>query len=167
MGIINLSGKEARVPVHKLEKFLDGKGINYVRITHSAAYTAQKTVAAAHIPGKALAKTVILKVDGKMMMAILPASRKLDLSLLKEAVGVNKVEMANETEFKDMFPECEIGAIPPFGNLYGMDVISETILAENEVIAFNAGSHTEVVKLSYKDFLELVKPKVATFSSMR
>jgi Ala-tRNA(Pro) deacylase len=155
------------MPVRKLEELLDGKGINYVRITHSTAYTAQETAASAHIPGKALAKTVILKTDGKMMMAILPASRKLDLDLLKEAVGANKVEIANETEFKDMFPECDIGAIPPFGNLYGMAVISERILAENEEIAFNAGSHTELVKLSYKDFLELVKPKVASFSSIQ
>jgi Ala-tRNA(Pro) deacylase len=155
------------MPVRKLEKFLDGKGINYVRITHSTAYTAQETAAAAHVPGKALAKTVILKTDGKMIMAVLPASRKLDLGLLREAVGVNKVEIANETEFKDMFPECDIGAIPPFGNLYGMDVISEGILAENEEIAFNAGSHTELVRLSYKDFLELVKPNVASFSSTR
>jgi Ala-tRNA(Pro) deacylase len=155
------------MPVRRLEEFLDGKGINYVRITHSTAYTAQETAARAHVPGKGLAKTVILKVDGKMMMAILPASRKLDLDLLKEAVGANKVEIANETEFKDMFPDCDIGAIPPFGNLYGMDEISEKILAENEEIAFNAGSHTELVKLSYKDFLELVKPKVASFSSIR
>jgi Ala-tRNA(Pro) deacylase len=153
------------MPVRRLEEFLDGKGINYVRITHSTAYTAQQTAAAAHIPGKTLAKTVILKVDGKMMMAILPASRKLDLGLLKEAIGVDKVEMANETEFKGIFPECDIGAIPPFGNLYGMGVISEEILAENEDIVFNAGTHTELVKLSYKDFLELVKPKVAAFSS--
>jgi Ala-tRNA(Pro) deacylase len=153
------------MPVRKLEEFLDGKGINYVRITHSTAYTAQETAVAAQIPGKGLAKTVILKTDGKMIMAVLPASRKLDLGLLREAIGANTVEIANETEFKDMFPECDIGAMPPFGNLYGMDVISERILAENEEIAFNAGSHTELVKLSYKDFLELVKPKVASFSS--
>jgi Ala-tRNA(Pro) deacylase len=155
------------VPVRKLEEFLDGKGINYVRITHSTAYTARETAVSAQIPGKGLAKTVILKADGKMIMAVLPASRRLDLGLLREAVGANKVEIANETEFKDMFPDCDIGAMPPFGNLYGMDVISEGILAENEEIAFNAGSHTEVVRLSYKDFLELVKPKVASFSSIR
>jgi len=154
------------MPVRKLEEFLDGNGINYVRITHSTAYTAQETAAAAHVPGKGLAKTVIMKTDGKMIMAVLPASRKLDFGLFREAVGANKVEIANETEFKEMFPECDIGAMPPFGNLYGMDVISERILEENEEIAFNAGSHTEVVKLSYKDFLELVKPKVASFSSI-
>ena len=155
------------MPVRKLEEFLDGKSINYVRITHSTAYTAKQTAASAHIPGRALAKSVILKADGKMMMAVLPASRRLDLDLFREAVGVSKVEMANETEFKDMFPECDICAIPPFGNLYGMDVISEKILAENEEIAFNAGSHTELVRLSYKDFLDLVKPKVATFSTIQ
>lgn len=155
------------MPVRKLEEFLDGKGINYVRITHSTAYTAQETAASAHVPGKGLAKAVILKTDGRMIMAVLPASRKLDLGLLGEAVDANIVEIANETESKDMFPECDIGAIPPFGNLYGMDVISERILAENEEIAFNAGSHTELVKLSYKDFLELVKPKVASFSSIQ
>jgi Ala-tRNA(Pro) deacylase len=155
------------MPVRKLKEFLDGNKIKYVTITHSTAYTAQETAVSAHIPGKGLAKTVILKSDGKMIMAVLPASRKLDLSLLREAVGARKVELANEAEFKDKFPECDIGAMPPFGNLYGMDVIAERILAENEEIAFNAGSHTELVKLSYKDFLELVKPKVAAFSSMR
>lgn len=155
------------MPVRKLEEFLDGKRINYVRITHSTAYTAQQTAASAHIPGKALAKTVILKADGKMIMAILPASRRLDLDLFREAVGASKVEIANETEFKDMFPECDIGAIPPFGNLYEMDVISEKILVENEEIASNAGSYTRLVKLSYEDFLELVKPKVAMFSSVQ
>jgi Ala-tRNA(Pro) deacylase len=100
-------------------------------------------------------------------MAILPASRRLDLDLFREAVGASKVEIANETEFKDMFPECDIGAIPPFGNLYEMDVISEKILVENEEIASNAGSYTRLVKLSYEDFLELVKPKVAMFSSVQ
>jgi len=155
------------MPVRKLEEFLDGRGVNYVRITHSTAYTAQQAAASAHISGKGLAKTVILKADGKMMMAVLPASRRVDLDLFKKAVGVSNVEIANETEFKDMFPECDIGAIPPFGNLYRMDVISEKILADNEDIAFNAGSHTELVKLSYKDFLELVKPKVATFSAVQ
>jgi Ala-tRNA(Pro) deacylase len=153
------------MPVRKLKEFLDEKKIKYVTITHSVAYTAQETAVSAHILGKSLAKTVILKVDGKMIMAVLPAPRKLDFDLLREALCARKVEMANEVEFKDKFSECDIGAMPPFGNLYGMDVISERILAENEEIAFNAGSHTELVKLSYKDFLELVKPKVASFSS--
>jgi len=155
------------VPVRKLKEFLDEKKIKYVTISHSLAYTAQETAVSAHIPGKGLAKTVILKVDDKMIMAVLPAPRKLDFDLLREALCARKVEMANEAEFKDKFPECDIGAMPPFGNLYGMDVISDGALAENDDIAFNAGSHTELIKLAYKDFLELVKPKVATFSFSR
>jgi Ala-tRNA(Pro) deacylase len=102
-----------------------------------------------------------------MIMAVLPAPHKLDFDLLREALCARKVEMANEAEFKDKFPECDIGAMPPFGNLYGMDVISDRALAEKDDIAFNAGSHTELIKLAYKDFLELVKPKVATFSLIR
>ena len=151
--------------VKKLKDFLDTHNVRYVTITHSEIYTAQEIAASAHIPGKDLAKTVIVRVDGKMTMAVLPATYKVDFGLLKKATGASDIELASEQEFKDMFPECEIGAMPPFGNLYGMEVLVSKTLAEDEEIAFNAGTHRELVKLSYKDFETLVKPKVLKFSA--
>ena len=153
------------MPLKKLKDFLDGHNIKYVTISHSQAFTAQETAATAHIPGKELAKTVMVKIDGKMAMAVLPASNKIDFNLLKEATGAKRVELASEQEFKDLFPECEIGAMPPFGNLYGMEVFATESLAENQDIAFNSGSHTELIKMSYKDFETHVKPTVTKFSS--
>jgi len=152
------------MPVRKLKEFLESHNIKYVSISHSPVYTAQEIASAAHIPGKELAKTVMVKIDGKMAMAVLPATYKVDFDLLKEVSGASKVELASEQEFKDMFPECEIGAMPPFGNLYGMEVFVAETLAEDQEIAFNAGSHTELIRLAYKDFEKLVKPKVVKFS---
>ena len=148
------------MPVEKLKQFLDTQGIKYVAISHSRAYTAQEIAACAHIPGKDLAKTVIVKLDQKMAMVVLPATKKVNLDVLKDITGVNKVELATEAEFKDMFPGCELGAMPPFGNLYDMEVFVAEPLAEDDQIAFNAGSHTELIKLAYSDFERLVKPKV-------
>ncbi len=153
------------MPVKKLKEFLDSNSIKYVTIRHSTAYTAQEIAASAHIPGRELAKTVIVKIDGRIAMAVLPAFYRVDLDLLKKAAGADKVELASEQEFGDMFPECDIGAMPPFGNLYGMEVFVAEKLTEDEEIAFSSGSHTELLKLSYKDFERLVKPKVAKFSS--
>jgi Ala-tRNA(Pro) deacylase len=152
------------MPVKKIKEFLDSQNIKYISIIHSSAYTAQEIAASAHIPGKELAKTVMVKIDGGMAMAVLPATKKVDFDLLKEASGANKVELAGEQEFKGMFPDCEVGAMPPFGNLYGMKVFVAEILTEDKEIVFNAGSHTELIKLEYKDFEKLVKPKIIKFS---
>jgi Ala-tRNA(Pro) deacylase len=153
------------MPAKRLKEFLDSNNIKYVSISHSPAYTAQAIAASAHVSGKALAKTVMVKVDGKMAMAVLPASYQVDFDKMKEATGAGSVELATESEFKDSFPECEVGAMPPFGNLYDMDVFVAAKLAEDEEIAFNAGSHTELIKLAFKDFERLVKPKVIVFSA--
>ncbi|HUT84567.1 MAG TPA: YbaK/EbsC family protein, partial [Thermodesulfobacteriota bacterium] len=110
------------MPVKKLKDFLDNQNIKYVTISHSPTYTAQEIAASAHIPGKVMAKTVMVKIDGKMAMAVLPASCKVDFDLLKKAAGASTVGLASEQEFKNLFPECEIGAMPPFGNLYGIEV---------------------------------------------
>jgi len=155
------------MPVKKLKEYLDSHHIKYVTISHSPVYTAPEIAASAHIPGKELAKTVMVKIDGRMAMAVLPASYKVDFDLLKEAAGASSVELASEEEFKDIFADCEIGAMPPFGNLYGMDVFVASSLAEDTEIAFNAGSHGELIRLSYKDFERLVGPKVVKFSSKR
>ena len=152
------------MPVQKLKAFLDEHGVKYVTIKHSRAYTAQEVAASAHIPGQELAKTVIIKLNGTMAMAVLPASYQVDFDLLKEATGAKEIELATEEEFKDLFPDCEAGAMPPFGNLYDMDVFVAASLTEDEVIAFNAGSHTELIKMSYTDFARLVDPVVLQFS---
>lgn len=155
------------MPIQKLKEFLDSHNVKYVTISHSRAFTAQETAASAHVPVKELAKTVIVKIDGKMAMAVLPASCKVDFDLLKKATASATIEIANEKEFKDLFPDCEIGAMPPFGNFYGMEVFVAKSLTEDREIAFNAGSHRELVKLAYRDFEKLVKPKVITFSVER
>ncbi len=153
------------MPAQKLKDFLDRHNIKYVTISHSFAYTAQEIAASAHVAGKELAKTVMVKIDDKMAMAVLPASHKVNFDLLKRAAGASKVELANEQEFRDMFPESEVGAMPPFGNLYGMEVFVDEILSQDEEIAFNAGSHTELIKLAYRDFESLVKPKATKFAA--
>lgn len=152
------------MPSKKLKAFLDENKVKYISIQHSSAYTAQEIAAIAHIPGKDLAKTVIIKIDGKMAMAVLPASYKVSFDNLKSALGVNEVRLAYEQEFMDKFPDCEVGAMPPFGNIYGMDVYVAESLAEDEEIAFNACNHTELIKMSFSDFEKLVKPKRIKFS---
>ena len=116
------------------------------------------------MPGKELAKTVIVKLDDQFAMAVLPASLHVSLTRLKEAAGVDNVELANEDEFKSLFPDCDVGAMPPFGNLYDLDVYVAGQLTEDEEIAFNAGSHTELIKLAYRDFERLVQPKVVALT---
>jgi Ala-tRNA(Pro) deacylase len=153
------------MPAKKLKEYLDEHKIKYVTITHSLAYTAQEIAASAHIKGKGLAKTVLIKADGKMVMAVLPASYKINFDMLKESIGAEEIRLANEQEFKDKFPGCEVGAMPPFGNLYDVDTYVAASLVGDEEIAFNAGTHTELVRLEYSDFERLVKPKILRFSS--
>ena len=152
------------MPVKKLREFLDSNKIKYISIKHSSAYTAQEVAASAHIPGKVLAKSVLIKVNGKMAMAVLPASDKVDFDLFKSVMSEENVRLAYEQEFIDKFPDCEVGAMPPFGNLYGLEVYVSKSLSENEEIAFNACSHSEIFKMNYKDFERLVKPKILDFS---
>ena len=153
--------KESVVPAKQLKEFLDAEKVKYVVIQHSPAFTAQEIAASAHVSGKELAKTVMVRIDGKMAMAVVPASFKVDLDRLGEVAGAERVELAGESEFESMFPGCELGAMPPFGSLYDMEVYVSERLAEDEEIAFNAGSHTELVRLSYADFERLVSPQAA------
>lgn len=153
------------MPARKLKEYLDSQKIKYVSIQHSPAYTAQEVAAMTHISGRDLAKTIIVKVEGVAAMAVLPANRKVVLSDLREALGAEKVKFATEDEFRSRFPDCEVGAMPPFGNLYDMGVYVSPGLAQEEEIAYNAGTHTEVIKMAYKDFERLVKPKVISFTT--
>ncbi len=153
------------MPVRKMKEFLDQQNVKYVTISHSPAYTAQEVAQSAHIKGKELAKVVIVELDGQMAMAVLPANRKIVLQDLREVTGSDEVKFASEDKFQARFPDCETGAMPPFGNLYGMDVYVAESLTQNEEIAFNAGSHTEVVKLPFREFERLVQPKVLSFTT--
>jgi Ala-tRNA(Pro) deacylase len=151
------------MPSNQVRDFLDQNHIRYVVISHSKAYTARGIAAVAHISGKELAKTVIVKLDGALGMAVLPASYQVDLSALKKATGVRNADLAGEREFKQHFPDCETGAMPPLGNLYSIPVyVDETLKADKE-IAFNAGSHYELIRMSYADFERLVNPLVLNF----
>jgi len=153
------------MPAKKLKEFLDSRQVKYVTINHSAAYTAQEIASLAHVRGKELAKTVIVNMDGKPAMAVLPAAYKVDLNRLRLAAGAEIVGLASEAEFKDLFPDCETGAMPPFGNLYSMAVFVEESLTQDDEIAFNAGSHRELIRLAYKDFAQLVQPGVGKFAA--
>ena len=152
------------MPAQKVAQYLDSQKVKYVLIKHSPAFTAQEIAATAHIPGKELAKTVMVKLDGDMAMAVLPASYRVDFKGLKKLTGAKKVELASENEFQRLFPQCEIGAMPPFGNLYEMKVFVANPLPEDDEIAFNAGSHAELMKLHYADFAKLVEPEVGDFA---
>jgi Ala-tRNA(Pro) deacylase len=147
------------MPNKLLEEFLKNHHIKYTSLNHSPAFTCQEVAAAAHISGKQMAKTVIVKMDDQLAMVVLPAHDHINFAALKEASGAKSVDLATEAEFKPKFPECEVGAMPPFGNLYGMAVYVSSELNDFDQMVFNAGSHSELVKMSYHDFERLVKPK--------
>jgi Ala-tRNA(Pro) deacylase len=153
------------MPSQKIKRFLDDEKVKYVSITHSPAYTAQEVAQSAHVPGRIMAKTVIVDMDGEMAMVVLPATRKIALQDLREITGSDRLKLATEDAFRQKFPDCETGAMPPFGNLYGMDVYAAESLGESGEIAFNAGTHTEVIKMPYSDFERLVRPKVMSFTA--
>ncbi len=155
------------MPATKVKEFLDANNIKYMTISHSLAYTAQEIAATSHIPGQELAKTVILKLDDYFAMAVLPASHQVDLKAVKETTRTNAVRLATEAEFMNLFPDCEVGAMPPFGNLYDMPVLVDESLTQDEEIAFNACTHKQLIRLAYDDFAYLVRPTVAKFALRR
>ncbi len=146
------------MPLSKLREYLDRNQVKYLVISHSVAYTAQGIAALTHIKGKELAKTVMIMVDGRLVMAVVPASFRVELHRLKKYLGADTVELASEQEFRHRFSDCETGSMPPFGHLYGMDVFADDTLAEDKEIAFNAGTHRELVRMSFADFHRLAKP---------
>lgn len=153
------------MPIDRIRQYLDEEKIKYVSINHSSAYTAQETAECAHISGNEMAKVVVVNADGKFAMVVLPAPEHIDMELLKGALGADKISLASEEEFSNLFPGCETGAMPPFGNLYDMDVYVEEDITSDDKIAFNAGTHTELIEMEYKDFAHLVNPRVLRFSS--
>jgi Ala-tRNA(Pro) deacylase len=153
------------MPIRKLEDYLEKNHVKYHTIPHAQAFTAQETAAAAHVPGKELAKPVMVKVDDIMTMVVLTATDQLSLERLRKATGARTVALATEAEFRDLFPECEPGAMPPFGNLWDLPVFVDQRLREDETIAFEAGTHNEMIRMSYSDFERLVEPAVAELST--
>ncbi len=153
------------MPATQLKRFLDSNRVKYTTLVHPMAYTAQEIASLAHVSGQEFAKTVVVRADGELAMAVLPASYHVDLALLKAAAGAKKIALASEAEFRDRFPECDAGAMPPFGQLYGMPVFVEESLTEDKEIAFNAGTHRELIRMAYEDFARLAKPKVARFAA--
>ena len=147
------------MPTPRLTELLDREGIKYVTIQHSRAYTAQEVAAAAHVSGKEMAKTVVTKIDGKPALVVLPAGEKVNFDQLRSNTGAHDVELATEQEFATLFPGCELGAMPPFGNLYGLETYVTKSLADDDEIAFNAGTLTELVRMPYRDFERVVHPK--------
>lgn len=156
--------QEVIMAIKKLKDFLDQNNVDYTVIAHMPAYTSQEIAHSAHIPGQQVAKTVVVKIDGTMALAVLPAKYRVALQDLRDITGTFDVQFANEDEFKDIFADCEVGAMPPFGNLYGMDVYVAPELTEDKEIAFNAGTHSELIKMSYRDFERLVRPKLMSFA---
>jgi Ala-tRNA(Pro) deacylase len=152
------------MPVEKVKAFLENSGADFEVIPAPAAYTAQETAAQAHIPGRELAKTVIVRTDGAFAMAVLPAPERIDFILLRGLAGAGNMELATEEEFAGLFPDCEVGAMPPFGNLYDMQVFVEESLAEDEKISFYGCDHSRLIRMAYADYERLVKPRVGRFS---
>lgn len=148
----------------RLEDFLRSNKVSYEMVTHPEAFTAQEIAAAMHVKGKELAKVVIVKAGEKFVMMVLPASWQVDFSRLREVLGEKDVRLAREEEFKKLFPDCEPGGEPPFGNLYDLETIVDSSLAEDEQIFFNAGNHQDAIGMSYSDFVKIVKPRVAEFA---
>lgn len=144
----------------KIKEYLDSNHVKYTMITHSLAYTALEISESAHISAKNIAKTVIVKIDDKLAMVVLPANGKVDSGMLKNIANAKSVDMASEYEFQEQFPDCEVGAMPPFGNLYDMPVYVSEKLTQDEMIAFNAGNHSELMQLRYEDYSKLVQPTV-------
>jgi len=149
--------------LRRLKDYLDSENIQYELLSHREAYTAPEIAQALHVPGKELAKVVIMKVGERFVMTVLPANWKVDLKRLKDVFQTSQVRLATEDEFKTLFADCQVGTMPPFGNLYGLEVYVDQTLTADEEIVFQAGTHVDAVKLRYRDFARLVQPTVAEF----
>ncbi|MGO1499867.1 MAG: aminoacyl-tRNA deacylase [Marinobacter sp.] len=148
------------MPVQQLKEFLDEANVEYMCLTHPPAFTAQELAHHVKIAGDKVVKTVIIELDGKMAMLVMPATWRVRWDSLSRILDTDFVDLADEQEFQDRFPDCEVGAMPPFGNLFGMTVYCAEPLTEQSELAFAAGSHTETLHIKTQDFLNLVQPMV-------
>ena len=151
----------------RLKVILDEAKVPYEIYNHPLAYTAQEIAAKQHVPGNELAKVVMIEADEQLVMGVIRGNDKIDLRLVEDSLNVRHARLATEDEFIARFPECEIGAMPPFGNLYGLKVYVDPALAKDEHIYFNAGNHVQTVRLEYQDFARLVQPQVVRLAGER
>lgn len=149
--------------LRRLKEFLENNHIRYEVLGHQEAYTAPEIAHTLHVSGKMLAKVVMVKADDRFVMTVLPSNWRINFDRLKDALGAAHVRLATEDEFKGLFPDCEIGTMPPFGNLYGLGVYVDQSLTDDEEIIFQAGTHLGAIKLRYQDFANLVHPNIAEF----
>jgi Ala-tRNA(Pro) deacylase len=147
----------------KLKGYLDQEKIDYEMLEHSLAYTAMEIAGSQHIPGRLVIKSVIIKADGNLIMCILPAIHYIDLYKLKDILKVENIELVSEEEISILFPHFEVGAEPPFGNLYGIPIYADKTLEVDENIAFNDGTHTGMIKMKWKDYQKLAQPQMIDF----
>ncbi len=153
------------MPITRLKEVLDKSGVKYALMSHMTAYTAAGVASVAHIRGKEMAKTVMVVADNKLVMLVVPASTHVKVKMVKSALKARDVSLAAEKDFSHVFPDCEVGAMPPFGNLYKVPVYVDESLTRDKEIAFNAGTHRELMKLAYADFERLVKPQIANIAT--
>ena len=146
--------------IKKLRELFDGAEITYEVYNHPLAYTAQEIAQRQHVSGDLMAKVVMLKIDGNLVMSVITGSQKIHPPTVRENLGAHEVRLATEDEFISRFPDCEIGAMPPFGNLFGLAVYVDPAVTKDDSIYFNAGNHVQTVRLRYKDFERLVEPRV-------
>lgn len=148
----------------KLTDYLEKQGVPCERMEHPEAFTAQQTAQAEHVPGRMQVKVVMVKVDGVEAMTVMPSTHRLNLDQLKKLLGAQEVRLMTEQEFGKLFPDCEVGAMPPFGNLYDVPLYVDQSLSESEYVVFNAGSHHESMKISFREYERLVRPVLLTFA---
>jgi len=147
----------------RLKEFLDQHGVSYEVLRHDPAFTAQQLAASLHIPGRQFVKTVVVKLDDQPAVAVMPAPLRINFKQLAAAAAAKKCALASETEFQQLFPDCDVGAMPPFGNLYNLPTYVEETLAADRMIAFNAGTHEEAIRMTYDDFVRLAQPRLVRF----
>jgi Ala-tRNA(Pro) deacylase len=161
---LSLSTEEDTMPILKrLQSYLDANKIPYEIVTHPKAYTSHDVARSLDVPDYLVAKVVVVKADQYFMTTVLPATWRVDMKRLRDVLEAREVRLATEAEIANIFPDCQVGTMPPFGNLYGMEVYVDQLLTEDESIVFEAGTYTGAIKLRYKDFADLVRPKVAAF----
>lgn len=148
-------------------RYLKENSIPFEIIPHEPAFTAHEVASATRVPEKELAKTLVVRIDGKFWMVVLRGDQRLNERQLKRLLGAQSVHLAHEEDLSTLFPGCEMGAMPPFGNLYGIPVLVEKALTEDEDIVFNACKHTESIRMKYRDYERLVQPLIGHFSEAR
>ncbi len=150
----------------RIRDYLDSQNVLYETVHHSQAFSGQEVAHSLHLSGKRLAKAVVLGGDGKLLMAIIPASHRLNLQDMRVAAEVMSLEMVSESELAKVFPDCEGGAVPPFGNLYGLEVWVDRAVSDSEEIFFCAGTHQDCLRMKYSDFSRLCRPRLGRFSDV-